>query len=205
MSDDKRELTDILRRLDALEAKEQIRNLISRHSRGVDRIDPSVTGTIFWPDGRFLLRGVDKPFVDHVVGENIGDYMGATHHLMGNMIIDLDLDANRAHVETYAIAHHRSRPTIASTTAVVGAGNLPASDATAEMELIIGIRYLDVIERRDGVWKIAERRLVFDWSQLGRYSGIEAGGLYDVTPYRGAQGNADPSYDRFKAGSGVAA
>jgi hypothetical protein len=204
MSEDNRELAAILRRLDILEAKEQIRNLVSRHSRGVDRVDPSVTASIYWPDVRFTFRGIEKPFVEHVAGENIMDYMGATHHLMGNMIIALDLDNDRAHVETYAIAHHRSRPTFDSNAAVVGADNIPNGSANDVLELIIGIRYLDVMKRRDGIWKIGERRLVFDWSQLGRYSGIEAGGLYEVTPYRGAQGHADPSYKRSGAKGGAA-
>jgi SnoaL-like domain len=196
MNEDTRELAAILRRLDTLEAKEQIRNLVSRHSRGVDRVDPSVIASIYWPDARFALRGVEKPFVEHVVGENIADYMGATHHLMGNMIIDLDLENDRAYVETYAIAHHRSRPTFESNAAVVGADNIPNGSANDVLELIVGVRYLDVMKRREGIWKIGERRLVFDWSQLRRYSGIEAGGLYEVTSYRGAQGHADPSYER---------
>lgn len=63
MSEDNRELAAILRRLDILEAKEQIRNLVSRHSRGVDRVDPSVTASIYWPDVRFTFRGIEKPFV----------------------------------------------------------------------------------------------------------------------------------------------
>jgi hypothetical protein len=29
----------------------------------------------------------------------------------------------------------------------------------------MGLRYVDVIERRDGEWRIADRRCAFDWTR----------------------------------------
>ena len=29
----------------------------------------------------------------------------------------------------------------------------------------MGLRYVDVLERRDGEWRIADRRCVFDWTR----------------------------------------
>lgn len=80
-------------------------------------------------------------------------------------------------VETYCIAYHRRFPTPASNQAMFGPQNLSADHLNHDMELIIGIRYLDLVERREGVWRIKERWLVFDWSRVARYTGIDSGGL----------------------------
>jgi hypothetical protein len=187
----------ILKRLDELEAREQIRGVIARYSRAVDRTDPSVARQALWPDARFPFgppQGAAEEFIDPLFGDYIEKVLAATHHMMGNTIIDLQGDV--AFTETYAVAHHRSHPTPEGNAAMLGAQNLHPENSHKELELIIGLRYLDRLEKRDGVWKIVNRRLVFDWSQQGVYSGIEAGGLYEGTPLRGSRKDTDPSFRR---------
>ncbi|WP_319799127.1 nuclear transport factor 2 family protein [Nitrobacter sp.] len=200
MTEQTTDLSAILARLDKLEAKEQIRAAIARYSKGVDRTDPTQTHQTMWPDARLILQyieGTAKDFVDPLIGEYVEKVLRGTHHMMGNTIIDLDGDTART--ETYALAHHRSYPTSESNAAMMGAQNIPAGGENKQLELIIGLRYLDHFERRDGVWKIIERRLVFDWSQLGEYSGIEEGGLYDGTLLRGERKQKDSSYNWDRA------
>jgi hypothetical protein len=142
--------------------------------------------------GALRSRDLELIYSTKHTSEKITDVVRETHHLMGNSVIELDGDTAR--VETYCIAHHRSHPTPASNQAMIGTHNLSPEQLNQEMELVIGIRYLDVVERRDGVWKIKERSLVFDWSRVGRYGGIEAGGLYEVTYLRGSTDRSDPLY-----------
>jgi len=193
------DLTAIIKRVEELEAREQIRSVIGRYSRGVDRTEPSVTHECIWPDGRIMLsslEGTAKDYVDALIGDYVEEALEATHHLIGNIIIDLQDDV--AFTESYAVAHHRAHPTARSNILMVGTSNIHPGREQAQLELIIGMRYIDRFERRDGRWKIAERRLVFDWSQLGQYSGIDSGGLYDGTPLRGQRKAADPS-NHFRA------
>jgi hypothetical protein len=62
-------------------------------------------------------------------------------HLMANQLIDLAGD--QAHSETYAVAYHR------------GPGG----------ELVVGVRYLDDLVRRDGRWLISRRVVALDWQR----------------------------------------
>jgi hypothetical protein len=200
MTNRSRDLDAILERLDILESKDQIRAVIARFSKGIDRADPSQTHQTMWPDARLILQhieGTAKDFVDPVFGDYIANALRGTHHMVGNTIIDLDGDT--AHTETYALVHHRSYATPESNLAMMGAQNLTVGSETHQLELIIGMRYLDHFERRDCVWKIVERRLVFDWSQAGEYSGIEEGGLYEGTLFRGARKAQDESYNWKRA------
>ncbi len=70
-----------------------------------------------------------------------------TQHFLGNTHIELEGDV--AHVETYCQAFHR----------------FPTSGSASEDDFVLGARYIDRFERRDGEWRIARRKLVVDWSQ----------------------------------------
>ncbi len=52
------------------------------------------------------------------------------------------LDGDVAHADTYCVAHHL-RP---------------------ESDMVLGLRYVDRFERRDGAWRIAKRVCAFDWT-----------------------------------------
>lgn len=74
------DMAAILQRLDVLESKEQIRNLVNRYSRAVDRLEVPVAAALFWPDGTSFLRGVRRPFLEHMTAEKITDIVKETHH-----------------------------------------------------------------------------------------------------------------------------
>ncbi len=59
---------------------------------------------------------------------------------------------------------------------------------------LIGGRYLDRLERRDGVWKIALRRCTIEWTMNGDTSAISQGGFAGFI--KGAWGTDDLSYAR---------
>ena len=61
-------------------------------------------------------------------------------------------------------------------------------------------RYLDRFARRDGVWKIAHRLAVYDWTMT-----VPASGGWDAEPMlgllrRGERGTGDPSYAHLAGG-----
>ncbi len=55
----------------------------------------------------------------------------------------------------------------------------------------MGLRYVDRLERRDGEWRIADRRCVFDWSRRDTITGE-----WDLPgeALRGARDRNDPVY-----------
>lgn len=184
-------------KIQELTDRQQIQEIIYYRSRGIDRLDADLVASAFWPDARFPARGESRnaeEAIRNLVEAKVRKRLASSHHMIGNIIIELDGD--RAYTETYGIAHHRTWPNRESNADVLGAECLAAlgSDPDAEHVLITGFRYLDRFERREGVWKIAERRLVFDWSHTAVYLGGERGGLYAETPYRGQRGKEDISY-----------
>ena len=66
----------------------------------------------------------------------------STFHVFGPPWIDLDLTAGTAQCETYA----------------VNSATYPPDASGLSMQNVSGTRYLDRFERRENVWRIAERR-----------------------------------------------
>jgi len=106
--------------------------------------------------------------------------MGVMQHLLGNTHIELD--GNRAYVETYIWTFLR------------------VERDGRSWDTFTGGRLNDKFECRNGEWKIAHRRTVFDWNRdtpanegwcLGYIDPKAAGVL------RGRKDKSDPTYERF--------
>jgi ketosteroid isomerase-like protein len=195
---------EIDRRLTAIEDREQIRTLLYRYARGVDRAEVARTHDLYWEDG--ILAFGPQPIVAHenmeaMTREHAARVLDATHHMFGNILIDLRGD--HAFVESYCVAHHRTFPDRESNERAIGEEWTDAQDSPDGVnELVIGFRYLDRFEKRGGEWRVAHRRFVFDWSRAAPYAGLERGGLWDGTPYRGARHPEDQVYDWGAVGPG---
>jgi ketosteroid isomerase-like protein len=133
------------RALDQLE----IRDVIYRYCRGIDRRDFELVRSCYHPDaiddhGNFC--GGRDEFVTYVSTRLVR--FERTMHVIGNVLIEPVGDQARA--ESYIVAYHR----------LAGEADGPARD------LIVGLRYVDDFERRDGEWRIAARMCVFEWSRV---------------------------------------
>ena len=60
----------------------------------------------------------------------------------------IEVAGDVAYCESYAMASHRSER------------------EGVEYDLVVGVRYVDRFERREGVWKIAHRKAVQDWNRI---------------------------------------
>ena len=69
----------------------------------------------------------------------------------------------------------------------------PARSSKAAEDVLIGGRYIDRFERRDGVWRIIQRTGVHDWR---RYEAPADHGFYQTPPaQRGRRNRDDQVYD----------
>jgi len=193
-------MIDVLtRRLNVIEDREQINEVIYKYCRAMDRGDPALLREVFWSDGGF---GPGKPtataavFVEPLVAALVAKYE-ATHHAVHNILIDLDGD--RADVESYSVVYHRSFPTRESNEAVFGGGWLGPDgiDPKVRNDFVAGVRYLDRFEKREGIWRILIRSLVFDWTEVRRSNDRGFGALNDET-ILGCRGQADYLYSRVR-------
>lgn len=104
-----------------------------------------------------------------------------THHQLGNVL--LRLDGETAFGEIYATAYHRVRADAPPGGLFGGTGY--------DYDLIGGLRYCDRFERRDGQWRIADRRGVSEWRH---HQPAADGILASVSPgFRGRHDDTDPS------------
>jgi hypothetical protein len=131
-------------------AEHEIRQVLLRYARGVDRLDLDLVRSCYHPDAtdsHGSFAGTVDEFVAWV--ERVLRRYDATMHFLGNPLVELVAD-DVAAVETYGLAFHRA------------AGGPP------ERNLVTGFRFVDRFERRDGEWRIARRVAVTEWSRIDR-------------------------------------
>lgn len=135
-------------RLAALLDKQEIEEVVLRYCRGIDRRDFELVRGCYHDDARdrhgSFEGGVDEyvAWVDRLTAR----YRWSMH-FVGNVLVEPSTkNADLAACETYGVSLHRS------------------DDPRPFMNLATGFRYLDRFERRSGVWKIAERTAIGEWS-----------------------------------------
>lgn len=167
--------------LEDVTAELAIRNVLARYSRGVDRGDLALLKSVYHPeaiDDHGSFKGNGWEFAEILV-KRMDEHTIPSQHHVTNVLIELHGDW--ADVESYVLAYH------------------PVSDgAGGEVHALFGGRYLDRFEKRTGEWKIAERRVLMDWTRSalpGDSWGLEA----VFADAAGGRGRADPSYGRFHA------
>jgi hypothetical protein len=136
-------LSDDLR---ALVDRDKIRQCLERLARGEDRRDAAMITASLWLDS-VTDYGVFKGSFDEYLAWVVpgADAITDTQHVLGQTYTEIDGD--RARTETHVVSYHRVD---------MGEG---------ERDTCIGGRYLDVLEKRSGEWRIAERTMLYDWYQ----------------------------------------
>lgn len=128
---------------------EQIRTVVYRYARAIDRRDFDSVRSCYHADAtddHGDYRGGVDGFIEFV-REQLARW-SVTSHFIGNVLMEIDGD--RARVESYAHVTHRG---------------LPRPDGSVR-DLTSGVRYVDDFERREGEWRIAARVVVNDWNRV---------------------------------------
>lgn len=136
-------------RLARMMDQQEIRDVVYRYCRGIDRRDYDLVRSCYHPDatddhGDF--RGGVDDFIAYV--QRGLPRFERTMHFIGNVLIEPVGD--RARAESYLVAYHHLR----------------ASSSKPERDFVAGLRYVDDFERRQGEWRIAARVCVFEWSRI---------------------------------------
>ncbi len=168
--------------------KQAITEVIYRYCRAIDRLDLELFRSVYHEDatddhgGR---KGTGYEFAEGVV-PGLGSVDQRTQHHITNILIEIDGDV--AWAESYLMAFHRflDEPRL---------GDNRLDPARPLLEY--GGRYIDRLERRDGVWRIASRVIVYDWS---RFSAVEAEYPNHEVFEQGRRDRTDLAYDRTRAG-----
>ena len=133
-------------RLETLLDKQAIEEAVMRYSRTLDWLDSEGQASCFWPDARIdygFYSGDGAGWVPVVL--EVEKAAERRWHLCGGLLISVDGD--RASSECYGF-------TVSTSVAEDG----KKSDG------LFGGRYLDEWERREGQWRIIERRYILDFN-----------------------------------------
>lgn len=170
--------------------REAIRDCLLRYARGVDRFDRELIVSAFHADaidehGKFV--GTREEFADWALDQHAKAHLSTQHCLLNHRC---ELDGDSAHAETYFMFVSMNR-----------------QGKALNMN---GGRYIDRLEKRDGVWAIVARKLVRDWADMDTQPDMND--LSSMTSTRGTltpemrafmnggQGarrdRSDPSYER---------
>ena len=148
-------------RLDLLESKDRITELLFAYARANDRADETLMRSVFWPEsthkhGRF--EGKSSDFVGFAF-KIVSALKYACHHITN---VSIEVNGDRAFSECYYFAQHRRA----------------RADGNGEEDQFFQGRYLDDLQRRNGVWKIIRRRGLSDYTSPA----IPAETLYSAWP-----------------------
>lgn len=162
----------------ALEDRAAILDIITAYAHAIDRRRWQMMDHLFHDDAQFqfgTVLGDWRGFVEQA--RAIIDPCLATQHQLGQTLFGFEGE-HTCHTETYMTAMH----------------TIPAGYPIAEVfpdkgkiySAVVAGRYVDRFEKRDGVWRIAQRTGLYDWRE---YREVEGADLSD-TP-EGASGYHD--------------
>lgn len=134
-------------RLDAAESKFAIAETLYNYARACDRADEALMRASFWPEsthkhGRF--DGTSTDFIGFAF-RIISSLKFAAHHISN---VSVEVNGDRGFSECYYLAHHRR----------------DVQGGSGEEDAFLEGRYVDLHERRNGVWKIIRRRGLSDFT-----------------------------------------
>ena len=173
------------RALQEMLEKHRLHELVLAYCRAVDRRDFALVRSLYHDDAiddhGAMFSGPADAFVAWLPG--VMAQFEATQHSLSNALFAVE--GEQANGEIYVVAYHRTHPPDAQ-------------------EVVIGGRYLDRYERRQGQWKFSHRALALDWCTVravdpAAYQQFAAGAAL------GRPGADDPSYASlplFRRGAG---
>jgi len=150
--------------------KQAIAEVMMTYCRALDRLDEDLLRSVFHPDSQHN-HGFKGPSSDpgaKGADGQPGDFVGyalqtlsrmtRTHHQLGNIFVEIQPGGTVAYTEAYFTAYHRMR--------AKGDPKAAPNAWDTEMDWFVAGRYMDRMEKRNGVWKIARRTATTDWQRI---------------------------------------
>jgi len=169
-------------KLESMMSKFEIQEVLMRYGRGVDRADENLLKSCYHADAieehGSTYQGPAHAYIEGAV-ERIRK-MGTMAHYICN--IHIELDGETAWVEAYVLTFAR----------------FPNNGES--YDTLTGGRICDRFEQRDDEWKIAHRKMTFDWNRDMPTNEGWCLGMFDPSDpgmVMGSKNRDDLSYQRF--------
>lgn len=174
--------------IETLVAESAINRIVHLYSHALDRRRWDLLERVFHDDARYGFGDIAGSWRDFAVAARaIVEPLGPTHHMVANVLINLHGDV--ADVETYLNAYH---VVPADYPAGLNTNGLFYDRPGETYVSIVGGRYIDRFEQRNGDWRIAQRAGLYDWIQVLPYT--DGGLSRSPEAALGKWGRADASW-----------
>jgi hypothetical protein len=164
-------------RLQAMNDRQQITDLIYRYCRAVDRLDVELGYSVWHEDGladyEAFYSGTGRGAIDLICAQH--RRLLVHSHQISNVIIELD--GARAGSESYVTA------------------TLRMQDGERVKQMMVWSRYIDRWSRRNGCWGIDKRVAVRDFDEVREVVAMSQA-------MGGKRDSSDPSYDVLRGARG---
>jgi hypothetical protein len=146
--------------LDRIADRLEIQSVLYKYARGVDRRDWDLVRSTYHPDG-YDDHGTYKGGIDGFIASLVKRHatVEQSMHVLANCLIEFS-GPDGALVETYFSTYQRLSPSAGDARRAYLRG-APVKEDEAVEGTVYG-RYVDRFERRDGVWRVAHRTVVFE-------------------------------------------
>ena len=166
--------------LQSLIDRQAILDLLAAYFNAADRHDYDKMRSLYHEDaiddhGAFF-QGLAMEFVDRL--PEIQAPMQILHHNMTTA--NIKLEGHYAEGEIYVLAYHKVQA------------------ETGSFDLLIGGRYFDKYEKRDGEWKFSHKSVVADWATVTDPSAVNLDHPLLAGSHIGKPDETDPSYAFFR-------
>jgi hypothetical protein len=160
--------------LQTLIDKQALHELILTYCRACDRRDFALLRTLYHADAvddhGAMFRGSASEFLAWLP-EVMAQFEATVHSISNALFV---VDGAHAQGELYTVAYHRTHP-------------------PAPRDIVIGGRYFDRYERRDGAWRFLHRSLALDWCRVDDVDAVAYSEFAASAP-PGRADARDPSY-----------
>jgi ketosteroid isomerase-like protein len=157
----------------------QLRKLVHRYCRAVDRGDLAVLRSLYHHDAQDAHGGFSSgpasDFIEQMAAAR--PYLRSMQH--HTTTVNFVIDGDVAEGEVYTIATH--------TFAV----------RDHDVDVVVGGRYLDKYAKREATWKFVERAIVTDWAHVNDPSITDLSHPITRNTPTGSMAADDPSYGFF--------
>ncbi len=135
----------------------ELRQLVDRYADAVDRRDGAALAALFDPHGAVVMLAGGDPVGSRWAGadlpallDSLAGYERTFHHVGGAVFEPEEGGAGGGAVgRAHCLAHHYQRT------------------ESGPVDLVMALRYHDRFRRQpDGAWRIAERRVELEWTEL---------------------------------------
>jgi len=190
--------SELERKLQAVVDRQEIEQILKLYCRAIDRVDVELLKSIYHPeatDDHGSFSGNAHEFADYITSSMRTGIIDGIHTVTHCTI---DVDGNFATSEAYYWAYQSVPGGEDNVRAFFGDTYADTQKAAGKIDQVqdyyCGGRYIDLFEKRAGVWKILRRKITNEWNDIRPNERLTAEGHVALFNLPGRRDRQDPVY-----------